>query len=47
MRGRIFGVGNRDLDPGGAPATQSTAGIALTTAVGDVILVAEHPPEVL
>ena len=47
MRGRFFGIGDCDLDPGGAPAAQSAAGIALTAAVGDVILVAEHPPEVL
>ena len=47
MRARILGIGRRDLAPGGTPAGQSTAGIALRTAVGDMILVAEHPPEVL
>jgi len=47
MRGRILGIGDGDLDPGGAPAAQSAAGIALGTAVGDVILVTEHSPEVL
>ena len=47
MRGRILGIGNRDRDSGGAPAAQSTGGIALGTAVGDVILVTEHAPEVL
>ena len=47
MRGRILGIGDRDLAPGGTPAGESTAGIAFGTAMGDVVLVAEHAPEVL
>ena len=44
---RILGIGNGDLAPGGTPAAQSAAGIALGAAVGNVVTVAEYPPEVL
>ena len=47
MGARILGIGGRNLAPGGTPAGQSAARIALTTAVGDVIFVTEHAPEVL
>ena len=47
MCARILRIGNLDLAPGGTPAGQSAAGIALRTAVGNVILVTEHPSEVL